>query len=130
MLSGTLTCQEYIHGPAGEGSEGTGTHTAVAPLHVLGGLAILGGRQQEEGSIPQILQIVVAPLHREGPAILKPGDIERRVAGPQIAVQQEGRTWFQHYMARPGSTAELHRNRLFCVGQRKRSLLTVHCTND
>lgn len=117
----TPTCQENIYSSAGQGSKGTGTHTAVAPLHTLGRVSILSGREQKEGSVGQILH-EINPLERQRLAILKPGDIERGFTGPKIAVQQERQTWLQHYMARPSPTAQLHRNRFFCVGQRKKCL--------
>lgn len=119
VICQTPTCQENIYSPAGQGSKGAGTHAAVAPLHALGRLAIIRGGQQEEGSIGQILH-EVPPLQRQRLAVLKPGDIERCIAGPKVAVQQEGQTWLQHYMAGPSTAAQLHRNRLFYVGQRKK----------
>lgn len=120
----TPTCQENIYSSAGQGSKGTGTHTAVAPLHTFWRVSILSGREQKEGSVVQILH-EISPLERQRLAIMKPGDVERCFAGPQIAVQQERQTWLQHYMAGPSPTAQLHRNRLFCLGQTKKMFVNL-----
>lgn len=117
-LGWTLTCSENIDRAAGQGSEGAGAHAAVASLQRPGRVSVLGGGQQQEGAVVQILH-KVTPLQRQRTAILQPADVERRVAGPKVAVQQEGLTRFQHYMAGPGAATQLQRNGLFCVRRKK-----------
>lgn len=120
-LGWTLTCQENIDSAAGQGSQGAGAHAAVAPLQRLGRVSVLGGGQQQEGAVVQILH-KVAPLQRQRTAIPQPADVERRLAGPEVAVQQEGHTRFQHYMAGSGAATELQRNWLFCVRRKQRGI--------
>lgn len=87
----TPTCKQHVDSPAGQGSDGTGTHTAVAALYVLGRLAVCGGGRQQEGSVGQILKAISRRLWQDL-AILEPRDIERSVAGTQVAVQQKWQT--------------------------------------
>ena len=49
---GAPTCQEHGQGPAGQGPQGAGAHTAVPPLHA----RAAGG--QEEGPVGQLLPVV------------------------------------------------------------------------